>query len=581
MSETLEVLHRKLALLCEQRATAADPELKLRLSATITRTKAQIAELETSQQPPSCQQIAPTRLPHAAHHPFGRDDELANLEAAWQDPRLNVITLVARGGAGKTALLARWAADLARRHYDGASYFDWSFYSQGTRDQTTASADAFIDAALRHFGADTMADSSRSPWDKGAHLANLLAQHRALLVLDGLEPLQHPPGPLAGELKDPAITALLKGLVRRNAGLCIVTTREPVKDLAAWEETTAHRWYLEQLSTDAGVELLTALGVQGSAADLTRLVNDVQGHALTLNLLGRYLHQAHGGNVRKRDLVTLQEADGEIEGGHCFRVIAAYERWFASAGEKGQRRLAVLRLLGLFDRPASPDCLRALRQEPAIPNLTEPLVGLDEGDWDEAISDLKACSLLTADQGTLDIHPLLREHLAHQLQQHHPGAWQAAHSRLFDHLSATTEHQPDTLAGLQPLYQAVAHGCQAGRYEEACANVYWHRISRRGEIYPIRKLGARGAELGAVACFFTSPWSRVAPAAGAGADLAEAEEIAQRSPMPLILADVALYRARLFRDVAALREARRLVDLHGYGRREDEVADLEAVAEDW
>ena len=77
----------------------------------------------------------------------------------------------------------------------------------------------------------------------------------------------------------------------------------------------------------------------------------------------------------------------------------------------------------------------------------------------------------------------------------------------------------------------------------------------------------------------TRAWLRSAQgdAAGAQADLAEAEEIAQRGPMPLHLADVALYRARLFRDREALREARRLVDLHGYGRREEEVADLEAV----
>jgi hypothetical protein len=58
-------------------------------------------------------------------------------------------------------------------------------------------------------------------------------------------------------------------------------------------------------------------------------------------------------------------------------------------------------------------------------------------------------------------------------------------------------------------------------------------------------------------------------------DLAEAQEIAERGPMPLHLADVNLYRARLFHDRAALAEARRLVDKHGYGRRREELADLE------
>ena len=50
--------------------------------------------------------------------------------------------------------------------------------------------------------------------------------------------------------------------------------------------------------------------------------------------------------------------------GHAFKAMEAYEKWFAGEGEKGQRQLAILRLLGLFDRPASKDCLDALRAEP-------------------------------------------------------------------------------------------------------------------------------------------------------------------------------------------------------------------------
>lgn len=95
-----------------------------------------------------------------------------------------------------------------------------------------------------------------------------------------------------------------------------------------------------------------------------------------------------------------------------------------------------------------------------------------------------------------------------------PAAWKTAYGRLFDHLKDTTEHWPDTLEGLQPLYQAVAHGCQAGRHEEACAGVYRDRIYRgtgRGGFYSWRKLGAFGADLGAVACFFDPPWSSVSP----------------------------------------------------------------------
>lgn len=68
---------------------------------------------------------------------------------------------------------------------------------------------------------------------------------------------------------------------------------------------------------------------------------------------------------------------------------------------------------------------------------------------------------------------------------------------------------------------------------------------------------------------------------GCREDLDEAWEIAERGPMPLFQADILLYHARLFRDRAALAEARRLIEKHGYHRRDEELADAEAAAEHW
>ena len=470
------------------------------------------------------QKIAPTKLRHAAATLFGRDQELRRLDAAWADAGTHVVTLVAWGGVGKTSLVARWAAGLAGRDYDGADYFDWSFYSQGTGDYLRASgatrgggasADVCVAEALKFFGDPAMAESAASPWDKGARLAQLVAGRRALLVLDGLEPLQHPPGPLSGELKDPAVSALLKGLAARNPGLCVVTTRERVEDLATYRETTAPEWQLAHLPVAAGVRLLASLGVRGAEEELVELVEDVGGHALTLDLLGRFLVRAHGGDVRRRDRVALSKADRATQGGHAFRTMAAYETWLAAGGEEGGRQLAVLRLLGLFDRPADAGCLGALRREPAIAGLTEPLVGLDEEDWNLAVSALADCGLVVAQGSSLDAHPLIREYFGRELRRHRPEAWRAAHGRLFDHLQERAEHLPDTLEGLQPLYQAVGHGCQAGRYEEARAEVYRDRILRgtgNDGFYSWKKLGAFAANLGAIASFFERPWRRVSPA---------------------------------------------------------------------
>ena len=116
---------------------------------------------------------------------------------------------------------------------------------------------------------------------------------------------------------------------------------------------------------------------------------------------------------------------------------------------------------------------------------------------------------------SLDAHPLLREYFAKDLREIRPEACKTAHKRIYEHLATTTQNKSQpTLDDLQPLYQAVAHGCQAGLQQEACDDVYRDRILRgtgSDGFYSTAKLGAFGADLGAVACFFDPPWRRVSP----------------------------------------------------------------------
>ena len=197
-----------------------------------------------------------------------------------------------------------------------------------------------------------------------------------------------------------------------------------------------------------------------------------------MQLLGRFLADAHGGDIRHYKEVKFEEADLERQGRSAFKVMIAYEHWLQSAGPERQRELAILRLTGLFDRPMSRDCLQALRHEPAIAGLTDALVKLKDPQRNIALKRLGEVDLLTVTPYTIDAHPLIREYFARQLRDTQPAAFQAAHSRLFDHLCQTTEHRPDTLDGLQPLYQAVVHGCLAGRQQEAADQVYFERILR-------------------------------------------------------------------------------------------------------
>jgi tetratricopeptide (TPR) repeat protein len=459
---------------------------------------------------------------------IGREDETKLLNHAWEKVlriekgRPRVLTFVALGGEGKTSLVAKWAAGLAHQDWPGCdAAFAWSFYSQGTREQVAASSDLFLKEALTFFGDDADKQFAAGPagaFEKGQRLARLVGQRRSLLILDGLEPLQYAPtSPTPGQLKDQGIAALLRALAAASHGLCVVTTRYSVPDLKAFWQTTAPEVKLLRLSRDAGVHLLKTLGVRGTAQEFEKLVEDVKGHALTLTLLGGFLQRAFHGDIRQRDRVQFEKADEKMDGGHAFRTMAVYEQWLLrDGGDEGRREVAVLRLIGLFDRPADVGCLAALRSE-TIPGFTEPLAGLADDDWEYCLSGLEAAKLLTVNRDasgalvSLDAHPHLREYFARQLRTQQPAASRAAHRRLYEHLCATTkEGDQPTLEDLQPLYQALAHGCQAGLQREAWNNVYRQRIIRDREFYSTKKLGAFGADLGALACFFDKPWSRLA-----------------------------------------------------------------------
>jgi len=394
---------------------------------------------------------------------IGREDETVILDDAWAKvqahtcPRPHVLSFVALGGEGKTSLIAKWVADLASRDWPGCdAVFAWSFYSQGTREQSAASSDLFLNAALDFFGDADFAASAQGAHAKGARLAQLVGQKRALLILDGLEPLQYPPGPpLDGKLKDDGVAALLKGLAASSDGLCVFTTRYALPDLRAFVGKTVREEKLLRLSITAGIALLKLLGVKGTPEEYEKLVEDVKGHALTLNLLGSYLRDAHGGDIRRRDRIKLEEADAEEQGGHAFRVMDAYVASFENGGRtadeqtKNRRTLAILQLLGLFDRPATADCLNALWQGKAITCLTDGLVGLSNAQRAMALKRLEDAKLITVSRdaaGTLlglDAHPLLREYFAKRLREEKPDAWQAAHQRLYEHLCTTTQDKPD------------------------------------------------------------------------------------------------------------------------------------------
>ena len=312
-------------------------------------------------------------------------------------------------------------------------------------------------------------------------------------------------------MTDPGLQALLRELAARNPGLCVVTTREHVADFDNYAGAGAVQKNLEDLPNEAGAALLQQLGVAGPAAELQQASDEFGNHALALTLLGTYLVKACDGDIRRRGEISLVDAD-KMQGGHARKVMVSYEKWLAEHGRDAE--LSILRMLGLFNRPAEAGCIAALRDGDPIADLTAGLAGLSEANWNIALSNLREAGLLAkADAkapGTLDAHPLVREHFADQLQTDYPKAWQAGHERLYEYLKGPgcKKEYPDTAEEMAPLFAAMIHGCAAGRHREAFVEVNWRRIQRRTEHYIRKKLGAFGVDLGALAGLFEEPWCR-------------------------------------------------------------------------
>jgi hypothetical protein len=226
--------------------------------------------------------ILVARLPVTGSDLFGREEDIAFLDRAWANDDVNIVTIIAWGGVGKSTLINHWLRKMAADHYCSAELvFGWSFYRQGT-SMETSSADEFLDAALTWFGDPD--PRLGTAWEKGERLAKLVVHRRTLLILDGLEPLQNPPGPQEGRLREPALQALLRELAAFNKGLCAITTRTPLADLADHEGSSALRRHLEHLSSHAGAQLLRALGVKGDEAELRSASDELRGHCLALTL---------------------------------------------------------------------------------------------------------------------------------------------------------------------------------------------------------------------------------------------------------------------------------------------------------
>ncbi len=207
----------------------------------------------------------------------------------------------------------------------------------------------------------TAAARTFRPGIAATELAELICAKRTLLLLDGMESLQSTHAAVQrGEITDPGLATLVEELARYNPGLCIISTREPIANLADPElEDRVAQVELDFVKPLAGRALLRERGVNGKDKQLEDVVKAFGGHAYALQLLGRYLELFGGSEITATGEVPAGTEFPE-ESRHPRRVMAAFAKRFG----EGSAEIELLRVLGLFDRPAEPGALAALRANP-------------------------------------------------------------------------------------------------------------------------------------------------------------------------------------------------------------------------
>ena len=394
----------------------------------------------------------------------GREEELATLDHAWDDPDQNrLVEILALGGGGKTALLTCWLQHLRSDNWRGArAVFVWDFYDQGVHEG--AASDLFFAAALEFFG--YAGSDLVSAWEKGERLAELIRARRTLLVLDGMERLQSSDGPEQGRLNDPGIRTLLQELAQNHRGLCVVTSRLPLRYLESTSSSVQpKRISLSNLSSTAGAELLREMGVKGSQQVLENIVNQFNGHPLGLRLFASYLVDVHAGDTTKADAISNLELSGTNRVKDILKLQAQ--------SLAGKPELDVLLLLGAMNGPMDQEALNVLRQPPPIPHLTERLTSLAAPELTLTLSRLRQLALIASRDPSradiVDCHPLVREYFADVLRKRFPEAAETVRKRLDEYYNSRAgllrlyldlnEYNPEEVVeiiqGLSDLYESM------------------------------------------------------------------------------------------------------------------------------
>jgi hypothetical protein len=352
----------------------------------------------------------------------------AQLEDVWRQGQSRVVGLIGLGGSGKTLLLQSVLRRCELTLMVNASssqqpelptadaLFIWNFYERQFPGAFLCSFAAYLNSDLPSVSTAECLDLIRS----GIRKRNL---RRTLLVLDGLETIQHQRerDTSEGEFRSNGVLKLLEEIASGELEGVIVflaSRLEPV-ELSNRFPDNYLSINVDKLTTPQACQILRACGGIADNDRLVTLAKRLNHHAMTIYHCGRLIGDFYKGDTLAVEalpsvLRTFQETgDQEVDAinRRFIQIFSDYEEHLGSLG------LAVLKRVGTLDMLLSIEEFQEIFTASGDKQLAGELTGTGPEMLHASFNDLQQRDLLTVYQRRDEptryaIHPALSHYFS-------------------------------------------------------------------------------------------------------------------------------------------------------------------------
>ncbi len=412
----------------------------------------------------------------------GREKERALLTEWFTRDARAILSWVAIGGMGKSALAWVWTQEIFSLGMPVEGVLWWSFYDERDFGQFLARAIEYASGGALN---PQSISSDRARVDA---LTNLLRQKRFLFVLDGFERVLRAYARLDAAYRgdevdadalndyracaDPNVGIFLKNIAS-GLSKVLITTRLYPRELD--DLNGVRREELAGMDAADAVEFFHAQGVKGARAEIIAAGAPYAFHPLTLRLLAGTLAQdpRYNGDIRHAPKINPLDAGKNVRIlEFAYNSLPAREQQFISQ-------------LSAFRSPLTWDALHAIfvakekqtaknaknakkKKESSSASSALSAVRFDFQNEDElarTVLDLEVRGLYLRDKAanTYDLHPVIRRYCYDRLSDK-----TATHARLREYFATVeTPEKITSLTDLMPVIELYHHTVRAGRYTEA------------------------------------------------------------------------------------------------------------------